>query len=473
MLNGAVDWKIMMPLTSTLNNNLNVSPNLPTPDPRPYGRKDAGDVLAVGLATTVLMWSVGYIFRMPGDRVPAPVILGALIVLLIGGGFVGAWRTRRGPIGGLWVGLITGLLNLLVLGSLGRDLTTDHRIVAYEFVWAPISVITTGLLAWLGGFFGAKFNPDHRQYLHPEGSFTLSTTVATLVLIMAGGMVTGLNAGLSVPDWPDSFRFGMFFFPLSHMTGGVFFEHTHRLLGTLVGLATFIQTVYLFRHESRRWVKVTALVALLMVIVQGLMGGLRVTGHFTLAKSRLGMDPSTPLAIVHGAFGQVFFAVLVFLAAVCSPTWTSDIKPRPRLSAHLGRGAAWVLVGVLLVQLTLGAILRHVGGVLLLHICVAVVVLLLALFSGARAWGLNPDQPILKRVGLALLCVVTLQVLLGVCAVIALGGGGPLEHPDMAQAVITTAHQTTGAVLLAVAVLLATWSVRLECPIKLRALEAS
>ena len=242
--------------------------------------------------------------------------------------------------------------------------------------------------------------------------------------------------------------------------------------GTLVGLATLIQTIYLFRHESRRWVKWTSFTALIMVIFQGLMGGLRVTGHFTLAKSRLGMDPSTPLAIIHGAFGQVFFAVLVVLAAVCSPSWTSNLQPKPRLSAQIGRGIAWTLVGVLLVQLTLGAILRHVGGVLLLHISVAVIVLLLALFSGARAWGINPDQPILKRVGLALLCVVSLQVLLGVCAVIALGGGGPLEHPDLAQAVVTTAHQTTGAVLLAIAVLLAVWTVRLESPVSLKQLES-
>ncbi len=460
-----------MPLDSILQETPH-TPGPPILDPRPYSRKDAGDVLAVGLATTVLMWSVGYIFRMPGDRVPAPLILAALVAILIGGGFMGAWRTRRGPIGGLWVGLISGSLNLLVLGSLGRDLTTDHRIIAYEFLWAPVSVISAGLLAWIGGFFGARLNPERRQYLHPEGSLTLSTGIATLVLIMAGGMVTGLNAGLSVPDWPDSFRFGMFFFPLSHMTGGVFFEHTHRLFGTLVGLATLIQTIYLFRHESRRWVKWTSFIALIMVIFQGLMGGLRVTGHFTLAKSRLGMDPSTPLAIIHGAFGQVFFAVLVVLAAVCSPSWTSNLQPKPRLSAKIGRSMAWALVGVLLVQLTLGAILRHVGGVLLLHISVAVIVLLLALFSGARAWGLNPDQLILKRVGLALLCVVSLQVLLGVCAVIALGGGGPLEHPDMAQAVVTTAHQTTGAVLLAIAVLLAVWTVRLESPVSLKHLES-
>ena len=449
---------------SSCRNTMDKFANSAPPDPSPVQRKDAGDVLAIGLATTVCMWSAGYIFRMPGDSVPAPMILGVLVALLIGGGFIGACRTRRGPVGGLWVGLIAGALNLLVLGSLGRDLTNDQRIVAYEFVWTPISVITTGLLAWMGGFFGAKFNPARRQYLHPEGSFTLSTVMATLVLIMAGGMVTGLNAGLSVPDWPDSFKFGMFFFPLSHMTGGVFFEHTHRLLGTLVGLATLIQAIYLFRHEKRRWVKVTALTALVMVIIQGVMGGLRVTGHFTMATSRLRMDPSTPLAIVHGAFGQVFFAVLVVLAAVCSPSWTSDLQAKPRLGARLGNILAWVLVGVLLLQLTLGAIQRHIGGVLLLHISVAVVILLLALFSGARAWGLNADQPILKRTGLALLCVVMMQVLLGLCAVIALGGGGPLAHPDLAQAIITTAHQTTGAVLLAIAVLLAMWTKRLESP---------
>ncbi len=430
----------------------------------PRRRRDSGDLLAVGLATTTLMWTVGYLCRIPGTIVPAPFVLVLLLALLAAGGAWAGARTSRGPWGGLGAGLIAGLFNLLILGSLGHDLTTDQRIIDFSIVWVPVSIVLCGALGLLGGLLGSRFNSDRRQSIDGRAALTRTTALATLVLVMAGGMVTGLNAGLSVPDWPDTFQYGMFFFPLSHMTGGVFFEHTHRLLGTLVGLATLVQTIYIWRHEPRRRVKWFAICTLVMVIVQGILGGLRVTGHFTAARTRSAMDPSMRLAIVHGILGQVFFATLVALAAICSPGWRRNTPAQPTAAFFTDRVLAWTLVAALLVQLTLGGILRHVGGILTIHITGAVVVLLLALFCGARAWGTHPDSSILSRLGVWLLIVVTLQVLLGIGAVFAIGGQGPLRHPDFFQAMATTAHQVAGAILLAIAVLLALWTLRLECP---------
>ena len=428
-------------------------------------RKNWGDIFALAVGTTTTMWATAYLCRVPGTLVPSPAILVLMLLILVGGGFVGGWRTARGATAGLASGLITGLLNLLILGSLGHDLSNDQRIIQYYAISLPLSVVICGVLGLLGAWIGARFNPQRQQRIYPAGAFPLVTTLATLWLIMAGGMVTGMNAGLSVPDWPDTFHYGMFLFPLAHMTGGVFFEHTHRLFGCLVGLVTLIQAIYVWRHEKRRWVRWLSVTALAMVIIQGMMGGLRVTGHFTLATARHDVDPSSTLAIVHGIFGQMFFAVLVALTAVCSRSWQSGLIRHPRHSARIGVVAAWTLVGLLLVQLTLGSILRHEGKILALHITGAIFVLMLSVFCGARAWGANPDQPILQRIGIAMITMVFLQVMLGVTAVIALGGQGPLKHPDMAQAIITTTHQVGGAILLAIATLLAVWTMRLEEPI--------
>ncbi len=426
------------------------------------GNTDLGEILACGFGSSGLMWALGYICRMPGAAVPAGVILALmLLALVLGGGFVAAttsWDWR----GGLFSGLVAGIANLLILGTLGHDLTTDHRIMNYMFLWGFSSLFLSALLGMLGALIGKRLNPDRESRLHGEGAFTLITASITLLLILAGGMVTGFNAGLSVPDWPDVFHYNMFLFPLTRMTGGVYFEHTHRLLGTLVGLATLTQTVYLWVREPRRWVKGLAIGALLMVIVQGILGGLRVTGHFTSNQSRVGMDPSTRLAIIHATFGQIVFAVLVGIAVVCSRSWRSHSHTVQRAAAGTDLILSWMLVFLLVIQLLLGAVLRHTGRLLLLHIGLATVLLLLAMFVGIRTWALSQDSPILRRLGIALLTVVSLQVLLGVGAVIATDGGHVLTHPLFWQAMVTTSHQFCGAVFLATALMLALWTLRFQ-----------
>jgi cytochrome c oxidase assembly protein subunit 15 len=99
---------------------------------------------------------------------------------------------------------------------------------------------------------------------------------ATLLLIVAGGLVTSTGSGLSVPDWPTTYGWSMFTFPLSKMVGGIRYEHTHRLIASTVGMLTIILAIALWMGDPRRWARILGLVALAAVIAQGILGGITV-----------------------------------------------------------------------------------------------------------------------------------------------------------------------------------------------------
>src|SRR5262245_8106066 len=141
--------------------------------------------------------------------------------------------------------------------------------------------------------------------------FAWHTFVATLLLICSGGMVTSKNVGLAVPDWPTTFGYNMFLFPVSKWVGGILFEHTHRLIGSLVGFLTIILVVWLWVREDRRWVRNLGVIALAGVILQGILGGLRVT----MMKDEIG--------VFHACVAQAFLGLLVFIALVTTEFWRS------------------------------------------------------------------------------------------------------------------------------------------------------
>ena len=118
-----------------------------------------------------------------------------------------------------------------------------------------------------------------------------------------------------------------------------------------------------------------ALVAVLAVIVQGILGGLRVTGRFTVSTSPEAMAPSITLAIVHGVLGPAFFALMIALAVFTSTAWASAAPARATPHAGSEHVFGLLLVGAVAVQLVLGAIQRHLARGLLVHITFAVVVL--------------------------------------------------------------------------------------------------
>src|SRR5437762_11154853 len=105
---------------------------------------------------------------------------------------------------------------------------------------------------------------------------SLATAIATFPLIFMGGLVTSHGAGMSVPDWPNSYGYNMFLFPPRLWIGGILYEHTHRLMGTVVGMLSIALTVVAWRVEQRRWVRWLAAGVLGALIFQGILGGLRV-----------------------------------------------------------------------------------------------------------------------------------------------------------------------------------------------------
>jgi len=160
----------------------------------------------------------------------------------------------------------------------------------------------------------------------------------------------------------------------------------------------------------------------------------------------------------------MFFAVLVALRAFVSTTWRSTLPPSPSLATSTDRTLSAWLVALLIVQLVLGAILRHIAGGLHMHITLAVVVVLLTVACGSRAWGLHADRPVLPRIGRWMLALVGVQVVLGIAALAVTGITAVAKAPGTADVVITGLHQLVGAVLLASAVMLLVWNHRLLSP---------
>jgi heme a synthase len=177
--------------------------------------------------------------------------------------------------------------------------------------------------------------------------FAWFTVFATLLLICSGGMVTSKGVGLAVPDWPTTFGYNMFLFPVSKWIGGIFFEHTHRLIASIVGFLTIILAVWLWRRDRRPWVRNLGLTALGAVILQGVLGGLRVT----MMKDEIG--------IFHACLAQAFLGLLVIIAVATTRKWSSL-----RLSGGADRIQRMFRIGMvaaaaIYIQLGLGATMRH------------------------------------------------------------------------------------------------------------------
>ena len=178
--------------------------------------------------------------------------------------------------------------------------------------------------------------------------FAWLTCAATLLLICSGGMVTSKNVGLAVPDWPTTFGYNMFLFPVSKWVGGILFEHTHRLMGSLVGFLTIILAVWLWLTEDRRWVRNLGLIALAGVILQGILGGLRVT----MMKDEIG--------IFHACVAQAFLGLLVVITLVTTKFWRTIADRHVHSQKFLPiKTLAIAITIATYVQLGLGATMRH------------------------------------------------------------------------------------------------------------------
>ena len=197
---------------------------------------------------------------------------------------------------------------------------------------------------------------NYNRWLH---WFIVVTAAATFLLLGSGGMVTSHEAGMSVPDWPNTYGYNMFLFPVPKWVGGVFYEHTHRLLASGIGFLTTVLAIWLWWREARVWMRWLGLLAFVLVALQGVLGGLRVT----LAMDKLG--------IVHGALAQLFFVLMCALALFTSRWWLNwqtgrAESPRPAVGAHgvtrPAQSLRWLVLAttiLIFLQLILGATMRH------------------------------------------------------------------------------------------------------------------
>lgn len=283
--------------------------------------------------------------------------------------------------------------------------------------------------------------------------FILITVGATLLLIGWGGFVTSINAGLAVPDWPTSFNS---WDPLSPFPGWwrqtpVLAEHGHRLIGALVGILTLALAVWTWRVDPRPGIKGLAAMALVVVVFQGVLGGLRVVWI------------SLDLAVVHALTAQIFLGILASLGVMTSKRWIEcghglDLSDARRRLARL----ASVTALVILAQIGLGTLLRHPGeGINLtfaiVHIIGAIVVfavVFLLIRAGLREHG---GDAVLRRGLMALMFILTLQIVLGLTAYFVLLNQAGMVIPSNLQVIVNTLHVVVGAVLWGTAVAIAVW----------------
>ena len=262
----------------------------------------------------------------------------------------------------------------------------------------------------------------------------LATLAATGVLILLGGLVTNTGAALAVPDWPSTFGHNMFLFPWSQMIGGVFYEHSHRLVGALVGLLTLVLAAALWREGGR--LRRLGLVAVAVVLVQGVLGGLRVV---------LQQDA---LAIFHGSLAQAFFALLAAVALLTAPRGRVDAAQiEPPLKVLTVVAAALVYV-----QIVFGALLTH-AGLLDLHLAGAVLVFALVplVAEQLRRTGDVVAAP-LARLMLVLLGV---QLTLGAGSFLARFSSLWMPGGQTTVVLLPVAHRLVGSLILGAAVALA------------------
>ena len=283
-------------------------------------------------------------------------------------------------------------------------------------------------------------NP-YSPWLHRFARLAVGTT---FLLIVIGGIVTSTESGLAVPDWPTTFGYNMFLYPLSEMVGGVLYEHSHRLMGSLVGLLTVGLFIMVLVKDSRPWLRWLGFLALIGVIVQGVLGGLRVT------------QLSLFLAMVHACLAQAFFALLCGIAWWTSPGGKDTARDRPSpyglANASVGerrklRRLSLITTSLIYVQLIFGAILRHTGHRLDAHLLFAFLVALHIFLLARRMWQAADATPI-KSEPTVLVGLLTVQLMLGTGAFfVKLTAFGETVSTWLTVA-ITTGHVAVGALML-------------------------
>ena len=307
--------------------------------------------------------------------------------------------------------------------------------------------------------------------------FAALVAASTAVLIFAGGLVTSTGSGLSVPDWPNSYGWFMWAFPLSKMVGGIFYEHLHRLVASTVGFLIVVLAIWLWRAEPRAWVRRLGYVALAAVVTQGILGGITVLWYLPDA-----------ISIAHASLAQIVFCLTTTIALVTSPGWKrgyttsgrADLKGGPddpilkggRYDPILPRDItlerlAIVTTAAIYAQIVIGATMRHTGAGLAIpdfplafghlvppmwdskiaihfaHRVGAATVAVLIVATAGHVFVHHARRRELVRPAVLLLALLALQITLGALTVL-----------SQKQFVINSLHVVNGALVLVTSLVL-------------------
>lgn len=425
-----------------------------------------GPTLVIGFASAVAFWMAWFVTHLPWLKLPESMATPVVLAVWATATFVQVARLprRRVLVVAVASSFLTSLLGLLILGSklaqpvdasnVSPGLVPSAAMLALGFVGLGLGIgLATGLAAWP---LARRESPDLPASIW-LGRFAMVAALAMAPLLFVGGLVTSTNMGMAVPDWPNTFGGNMFFYPLgSHTDPGIYFEHSHRLFGTLTGIAAFTFMIFAFMVETRRWVQTLIVIAFVLVFLQGVLGGFRV-----LADTRWG-------AVIHGVLAQVIFGMMAACAAATSASFRSIIGVKDVLERPLAkriRTFSTATTHALLLQLAFGAMYRHLRMLHALwsHMAFSVIVAAFAVFAGflltSSAVRSSAVGRTLRAVGFALVGVVVLQFTLGWVAYIV--GGVERTAATPLEALVRTAHQANGALLIACAVFALVWARRL------------
>ena len=288
--------------------------------------------------------------------------------------------------------------------------------------------------------------------------FALATWLCAIPLLLTGGTVTSLDAGMAIDGWwvvePGRGDHFLLFYPIEKWFQdiGHFFEHSHRLFGVLVGNLAIAAVVATWMTTRRKASRRIALFALVIVCIQGYIGGSRV------------LESSPQLAFLHGALAQIVFAVLAYSAVALSPKHQRALPDESPEALSLARRAT-ITIGITYVAIFAGAWLRHAYshaalGVHVLFISVATVAIFR--FSGKlKAFAQDkPERVSLRRAARNLHILVGVQLFLGVASFWIVGMIATERTPEVHQSAYPTSHVLFGAMILAQVVVARSWTRR-------------
>lgn len=277
---------------------------------------------------------------------------------------------------------------------------------------------------------------DYNPGLH---RWSILLAFCTLLLVVAGGLVTSRDAGLSVPDWPLSY--GKLMPP---MEGGILYEHGHRMVATTVGILTIVSMIWLFRADRRKWLRALGVIALGAVILQGVLGGLTV----------LFLLPWW-ISTAHACLAQLFFSTTVAMALFTSAWWLRGPDPVDEQPRHPIRELSLGAPVCVLAQLALGAAARHKAIGVIYHISAAPVVTGVILWISLRILLHYAENRELRVASIALLGITFCQVFLGIAAFMSRIAYADAVQPMPLMVSFTVLHVAVGALTMAASVALA------------------